>query len=444
MRYSSLDQLALLTEEQAVQRHFDSLNERFLRLLYFPFLSAAFAIFVAMSDHTPERQPQQFPLAVVNFFTLLSLFFLWSRAYNWRFFRGFTIGVLITEYVVAVSIFFMHPEVRVAALIFFPPILFFLRLRPREYLFILAAFVTALFIAGLLLGDRGVEVIGIDIVLPAMINGFIIGLSLLYTRMVRNRFVTEWSAVAHREKERLRMRDEIEVARRIQLAMLPDAPPPVEWLDISSMSSPATEVGGDFYEYFELEDERIALIIGDVAGHGVSSGLVLSAVKSGLFLLRDQLDRPDGAIASINEMVRSAIRWRMLVSLLIAIVDRQRGTLRVIAAGHPPLFLWSHTTQTITRVGQGSLPLGTNLPTTYGVEEQPIGSGDVLLLVTDGVTEAARDAEMFGDERISALISSYAGEGAVQLRDVIAAEVSRFRGDMPLEDDTTIVVAKVR
>ena len=118
------------------------------------------------------------------------------------------------------------------------------------------------------------------------------------------RFVRDWRAELLREREQSRMRDELNSAREMQLSMLPRHDPEMDWLDFSGVSLPASEVGGDYFEHFKVNDSVLAVVIGDVAGHGMASGLVLSGVRSGLYLLRENLTSPVEVLERLNRLVR--------------------------------------------------------------------------------------------------------------------------------------------
>src|SRR5262249_3800408 len=155
--------------------------------------------------------------------------------------------------------------------------------------------------------------------------------------------------------DRLRMREEIETARRIQLGMLPQAAPEVGWIEFAGASLPATEVGGDYYDYFELGPERLALVIGDVSGHGLASGLLLSGVRSCLYLVDDQPDRRAGVLARLQRMVRRPPARPPFVPPPLAVPDSPQGTVAVASAGHPPLLHWSVRARALAEVGKGAL-----------------------------------------------------------------------------------------
>ena len=152
------------------------------------------------------------------------------------------------------------------------------------------------------------------------------------------------------------MREEIEYARKIQLSMLPQLPPDIGWVELAAASLPATEVGGDYYDYFRLSGSQLALVIGDVSGHGLASGLLLSGVRSCLYLLEKDLAVPVAVLDRLNPMVRETTDRRTYVTLLCAVLDRAEDgsgvKVTVASAGHPPLLCWDAQTAAVRR-GRG-------------------------------------------------------------------------------------------
>jgi len=271
-------------------------------------------------------------------------------------------------------------------------------------------------------------------------------LGLKLTRGVMERFSEEWYEAVARETERSRMREELQDARAIQLSMLPTAGPSLDWVDWSAASLPATEVGGDFFDYFELSPLRLAVVIGDVAGHGVASGIVLSGVRSGLYLLREQLTSPIEVMLRLNAMVRETAPGRMFVTLQIALVDAGEGSIRLVSAGHPPALHVDAEGESCF-LGEGGLPLGTQLEPALREVRQPFGRGDSLLLYSDGLQEVSDlHGEAFGTRRLLREAKRKGGSerAARELRDGVLNSVSRFKGDVAQGDDLTLVVLKHR
>lgn len=261
----------------------------------------------------------------------------------------------------------------------------------------------------------------------------------------RRRFLDDWRERASRERERERIREEIEDARQIQLSMLPRTTPRLPWLDIASVSLPASEVGGDYFDYFELPGAGLSVVVGDVAGHGMASGLMLASLKSGLYLLRDDLPKPVEVLNRLNRMVQHTATRRMLVTLLCATLDPESRTATVANAGHPPALHYSAAGGEVTPLDLPALPLGTHLPAVYRQETVSLSPGDALLLYTDGLLEmASGSGSMYGEDRLARTVSSLIdGRAAREIRNSILADLSNFKGDARRQDDVTLIVIKV-
>jgi sigma-B regulation protein RsbU (phosphoserine phosphatase) len=227
--------------------------------------------------------------------------------------------------------------------------------------------------------------------------------------------------------------------------MLPAAPPQLDWLDIAGWSLPASEVGGDYYDYFELGDGKIALVSADVAGHGLASGVVLAALRAGLMLLRQHLADPASVLRRLDELILETSRRRMLVTAVIVLIDRDAQRAVIASAGHPPV---------IVRRGDGTAevielyapPIGSRLTRMNETREIAFAPGDLLVLHTDGVYEAERgDGEIYGLDRLAASIASTrADDSAAAVCNRIVHDLALFRATMPQHDDVTLVAARMR
>ncbi len=269
------------------------------------------------------------------------------------------------------------------------------------------------------------------------------GLSLFLSRRYQGRFLARWRGAADLHRDRLRMKQELEYAREIQLSMLPRGAPKVGWLEVAALSLPATEVGGDYYDYFPIGADKLAIVVGDVTGHGVASGLVLSGVRSSLNLLQDDLDRPHEILTRLNTMLKRTSTPRMLMTLAIAVVDHRAGTLRVATAGHPPILV-ARTGGEVIEVGAGSCPLGALRRARYQEHAVSLAAGDVILLYSDGLVEAVSDdGELYGWERLGASLRRHAAAASANaVRDGLLRDVWDFKGDQAQLDDLTMVVAR--
>ena len=278
----------------------------------------------------------------------------------------------------------------------------------------------------------------------------------------RKEFAVRWHRAVSREKERLRLRGELADARKIQLSMLPAGEPHIDWLELSGTCLPAAEVGGDYYDYIPLGDDAWAVVVADVAGHGVGSGLQIAGLRSSLYVLQEELRAPSTVLDRLNQMIQASVRVRTFVTLTLAVIDRVDRTLRVASAGHPPVLLRRARTGEVVEVGRPAPPLGTRLPTRYEEQSVPIEPGDLVLLYTDGLVEATDfRTEAYGFGRLERAFGKAAGHsGAARgerpdrpgwsgptgqaraIRTHILEDVSHFKGENYQADDLSLVVAR--
>jgi serine phosphatase RsbU (regulator of sigma subunit) len=440
MKPALLDDLVLLPEGEALQRHFDAGNWRVFRwVLPFTLILSLMGVAGTLDD----AKPLAFILYLADIALTIAVF--GSRKEPWfeKHYRRIQTAYLALQ-MVAWSPATFNIEGRqphAAGLLRF--ILLFLRLRPGDALLLYGGcwIVQCLPISVLGLGGRDDFDAG-----GTVLTVLLLAANLAWTRLAKRRFLVQWRREQHKARERLRMRDEIAYARKIQLSMLPQGSPALDWLDLAAVSTPATEVGGDYYDYFRLSPSRVALVIGDVSGHGLASGLLLSGVRSCLYLLEDQLASPVRVLERLSPMVRRTTNRRMYITLLIAVLDREAGTLSVASAGHVPVLRRAAGADGFDEVGRGAPPLGTFRDARFEGEARPLAPGDLLVLYTDGLVEA-RDAagELYGDERLQRAVAR-AGKGAraAEIRDSVLADFALFRGEAEPDDDVTLVVARVR
>jgi len=443
MKLPRLEELALLPEEAAVQRHFDGRNYRIWRILMLVLLSINL---VLLGTYLEQGMTVKASLAGAHLLFLAALWLLRGSAFFARSFRDLLLAFLVVE--MALATMAAEPELVIGLCYgIVPALLLALRLRPVEH---------AVLFSGLGLvggfsvlqtgGERPASVLVGQVFALALPPAAYLVAALLLTRRTRREFVGRWREAGTRERDRLRMRDELADARKIQLSMLPETAPSLPWLELSGSSLPATEVGGDFYDYLELPGGRLAVVVGDVAGHGVSSGLVLAILKGGLHLLRDELDSPAAVCRRLDRMILETVRWRVIVTLLVAVFDPVRRRLTVVSAGHPPA-LYLSAGGVPRSVGHGAPPLGTRLPNGFSEDVVEIGEGDVVLLYSDGATELGDLAgNLYGSERLHrALRRAHASHGASArtVREALLDDFSRFKTDAPQRDDITLVVARV-
>lgn len=246
--------------------------------------------------------------------------------------------------------------------------------------------------------------------------------------------------IADRERQRV----ELETARNIQSSILPDLPPQLAGVEIAHTYLPATEVGGDFYDVLALEDGRLAVAVGDVAGHGVSSGLVMSMAKSALAVQVTFNPSVEAVFTTLNRMVFQTARKRLLATLCYAIIDPARREMLYASAGH--LFPYRVSADgRVHALAAESYPLGVRDRLDVITRAATLEAGDSLVLYSDGIVEARREGgeEEFGFERLEQSLGAHAGKSPAQLRDGILADVEAFTRSAPREDDVTLLVLRM-
>lgn len=260
-----------------------------------------------------------------------------------------------------------------------------------------------------------------------------------------------------REKaEKERLEQELRIARQIQMSLLPQGPLKLDGLSVTAHCEPAREVGGDYYDYFALGDKRVGIIIADVAGKGTSAALYMAELK-GLMLSLSQLHAsPRELLIRANRIIAQHLDARSFITMTYAVVDLCARTLTYARAGHCPLMYLEggRGTGDRNRRVQVQVPDGLVLGLKIDNGERfdslleevtlRLGVGDVVLLFTDGVTEAMNAAgEPFGEERLAEFVGEHGDLPFEELRERIVREVRVFVGDTGLQDDLTLVLLKV-
>lgn len=274
------------------------------------------------------------------------------------------------------------------------------------------------------------------------LNVLTCGAEIFFSHRLRKSVTGEWSARRASAREQLRMRDELRYARELQISMLPDCAPQLDWLDVCAISVPATEVGGDYYDYF-VEDDRIALVCGDVAGHGMASGLVLSALRSGFTLLRDNLNDPAAVLRRLHDLVAQTSRRRMLVTVSVVLIDRVHRRATIASAGHPPVIL-RRVNGDVETIDLFAPPLGVRLPVEIPQRTIAIEAGDTFVLHSDGIYETRNaHGDEYGLDRLVDLVRAQGNVTAEELRNAIIGDVATFRDRVEADDDVTVVVGRI-
>ncbi|MEM1207158.1 MAG: SpoIIE family protein phosphatase [Acidobacteriota bacterium] len=243
------------------------------------------------------------------------------------------------------------------------------------------------------------------------------------------------------EKEALER--ELRVARDLQQGLLPPPDFAFPGLDIATDFQPAAAIGGDFYHFERYGDGRFEAVIADVSGHGLATGIVMSAAKALVSALsREDRDAPS-MLARVHAELRELTDRRTFVTLGHYLFDLRAGRLEVTNAGHLPIYRVTSGGE-VRAVECPSLPLGTGIASDHRTVTEPLEPGDLWVTLSDGIVEGRRDGgELFGFGRLEAVLADCAGASAAGARDRILDAWRRFVGgaeDQPDDDRTLIVV----
>jgi sigma-B regulation protein RsbU (phosphoserine phosphatase) len=248
-------------------------------------------------------------------------------------------------------------------------------------------------------------------------------------------------------EQRRQLEFELELSQTVQRAMLPQQIPDIPGLELAAFSRPAQIVGGDYFDFLRFRDDAYGLAIADVAGHGLSTGLLMASVHTALLTLAPMSEVPAEIVQRLNRLFCHNIHLTTFVTLFLGRFDQATRTLTYCNAGHnPPLVL--HTSANNGRSPAWLQPTGAAIglieEAQFRMETVTLSPGDILLLYTDGVTEAInRREEEFGRERLAEFARQSSHLPARDLVGEVRRLLQEFTDGQPLADDTTIIACKM-
>ena len=243
------------------------------------------------------------------------------------------------------------------------------------------------------------------------------------------------------EKERLQ--SEIEIAATIQRNLLPKEGPKFRGVSFSAHFEPTTSIGGDYYDVFNLDKSRLAVAIGDVSGHGLSTGLVMAMVKAAITTLVEEGADETSLFHRLNELVFRSTERRAFMTLAFTIFDLERGTIRHTNAGHLYPYLLRDGAGAPMAIECPSLPLGVKDTILTRTVEVPLQVGDSIVYLSDGIVEAQdENGDPLGFDHLESLLAVQQDRSPSALRDTILEAVARHSGTRPADDDRTVMVLR--
>jgi serine phosphatase RsbU (regulator of sigma subunit) len=252
-------------------------------------------------------------------------------------------------------------------------------------------------------------------------------------------------AEAQRQLEVERLERDMRAARQVQQVLFPARAPSCEGFDIAGVSYPADATGGDYYDYIPSNDGCLDIVIGDVSGHGLSAALVMSSTRAYLRGLALASLGIDELLSTANRALVNETEGDRFVTLLYVRLSPGALRLSYTSAGHPPAYVMSASGGIRGTLESTAIPLGILVDEPFPVGPQiELASGDVILLLTDGVTEAfAPSGEAFGIDRALRTLRESRARSAAEIIDDLYKAVKEFSGESELTDDITAVVIKV-
>jgi sigma-B regulation protein RsbU (phosphoserine phosphatase) len=262
----------------------------------------------------------------------------------------------------------------------------------------------------------------------------------------RDLIITTFNHIVPRLEEHLRMSRALGVAKDVQQSLLPKENPSIEGFDIAGSSLYCDETGGDYYDFIDLSEGRMAVVVGDVSGHGISSALLMATARA-LIMLRASM--PGRAASIINDVNRhlslDTYDTDNFMTFFYCELTPAVREVCWIRAGHDPALIYNPDTDTFEELKGHGLAVGVDYNFEYEAFQRTLVAGQVILIGTDGIWEMRNETDdMFGKERLKKIIRENYSATAKNIMRIISDTLKEFRGSKQPEDDVTMVVIKVK
>jgi sigma-B regulation protein RsbU (phosphoserine phosphatase) len=254
--------------------------------------------------------------------------------------------------------------------------------------------------------------------------------------------------------DKKRLEEELRIARQIQMSLLPRGPLDVPGLAVSGLCVPAREVGGDYYDFFKLPGDLLGVLIADVSGKGTSAALYMAELKGLVLSLSQIYLSPRQLLVEVNRIISDNLDTRSFITMTYAVIDLKAGRMTYARAGHTPLIYMRSgggPEEPVKVLVPSGMVVGLRIPGAHEkfmdlLEEESVDltDGDVIVLYTDGISEAMNaDADLFGDSRLSRIVEEHGHLDSSELRERILREIEAFVGAADQHDDMTMILIKV-
>ena len=239
---------------------------------------------------------------------------------------------------------------------------------------------------------------------------------------------------------------ELEMARQIQLSILPSTTPKITGMDVVARYIPMTSVAGDFYDFIVVDERHVGILIADVSGHGLPAALIASMLQVALTAQARHVSEPGKVLAGLNQALCGKFQHNFVTAAYVY-VDLEKNTMNYAGAGHPPLLLWRKSTGSASQILENGLVMGQFEEATYNSLQVPIEAGDRFVLYTDGILETCNPAqEEFGTDRFMQFMETNSKLTAGPFADALLLELARWLEQPPGQghkDDISLLAIDV-
>ena len=247
--------------------------------------------------------------------------------------------------------------------------------------------------------------------------------------------------------DKKRLEQELILAKKIQRSLLPKADPGIEGIEIASYFNPMEAVGGDYYDFFEIDENRFGIVIADVSGHGPSAALIMAMIKGILHSIIHNFTAPDVALNELDSIITRIIPADVFITLLFIVFDFEKKVLQFANAGHLPIIQYNHQQnicQTLELPGFVLCAWDLLQESSYGQREIPLREGDIFFVYTDGVNEAVnKNFEMFEISGIENALKETVSASAENIIEHIKGKLDTFTGKTSQDDDIVMIAVKI-
>ena len=249
-----------------------------------------------------------------------------------------------------------------------------------------------------------------------------------------------------KELEKQKFKRELEIAGEVQRKLFPQTEPEIDGIEYCGVCIPAEEVGGDYYDYFKIKENEIALVIGDIAGHGLPSALLMAGlvgfVRSNAVQYNYDLKV---LLEKINALMCNSTDGSRFATFFYSTYNSSEKILRFVNAGHNPPLLYSADTRIFSELKTNNFIIGAISSMKYNDSSVKLKSGDLLIYYTDGITEMFNSKdELFGEERLKEVVEKNSNCSPKEISDKIIWEVKAYAGEKEQMDDMTLLIIKLK